>query len=69
MMWNDFWLWLQEELMTEAALSLRRKRRAAERLGIQTKSVQEVVRELEVKLAQQGKGIPVSLNYDFSKER
>lgn len=39
-MLHDFWLWLQEGLVTEAALSPRRKGRAAERLGIKTKSVQ-----------------------------
>ena len=39
-MLHDFWLWLQEGLVTEAALSPSRKGRAAERLGIKTKSVQ-----------------------------
>lgn len=59
-MLRDFWLWLRGPIVHEKPLS--RKRRAAEKLGIKTKSVREVVREMEEKSAKQGKDIHVRLN-------
>ncbi|GEM_PF-4950077 len=61
-MLRDFWMWLRAGLVRENTLS--HKRRAAEALGIKTKSVREVVREMEEKLAKEGKEIRVSIYHD-----